>query len=157
MADSISLALDFDRGMDGLAENDLIDEAEVDSVIRETVIHTIGEASFAQGKVDAWSSHILEGCLKKLAAMGKPFKYVVTCSITQVRHCAPVHVYCACLSLASARSPKTAGFARAMQRAGTGLHAAACMRWNPKTDGKLGVHWESETVLALVTIYWAAV
>ncbi len=86
MTDSVA-AMAFERGMDGLAENDLVDEAEVDSVIRETVIHTIGEAAFTQGKVNAWSSHIVEGCLKKLAAMGKPFKYVVTCSIIQVRCC----------------------------------------------------------------------
>lgn len=57
--------------------------------------------------------------------MGKPFKYVVTCSISQ--------------------------------KAGAGLHAAACARWNPKTDGRLGVHWESETVLALVTVFWVAI
>ncbi|GAB4812995.1 hypothetical protein N2152v2_000041 [Parachlorella kessleri] len=118
-------SLDFERGMDGLAENDLVDEAEVDSVIRETVLHTIGETAFAQAKVNSWSGQIVEGCLKKLAGMGKPFKYVITCSITQ--------------------------------RAGAGLHAASCTRWNPKTDGKLGVHWESETVLALVAVYWAAI
>lgn len=92
---------------------------------RETVLHTIGEAAFSAGKVNTWSGHIVEGCLKKLSGMAKPFKYVVTCSISQ--------------------------------RAGAGLHAAASMRCNPKTDGKLGVHWENETVMALVTVYWVAV
>ena len=77
-------SLDVERGMDGLAENDLVDEAEVDSVIRETVLHTVGETAFAQAKVNGWSGQIVEGCLKKLAGMGKPFKYVITCSITQV-------------------------------------------------------------------------
>lgn len=43
------------------------------------------------------------------------------------------------------------------QKAGAGLHAASTARWNPRTDGKLCVHWESATVQALVTVYWAAV
>lgn len=50
--DPLALA-DFEAGLDGLAENDLVDEAEVDSIIRETVLHTIGENPWADSKVRA--------------------------------------------------------------------------------------------------------
>ena len=63
--------------------------------------------------------------LKRLAALSKPFKYVVTCNLTQ--------------------------------KAGAGLHAASCTRWNDKTDGKLTVQWENNTMIVLVTVYWLAI
>lgn len=108
-------------------------------------------------QVGTWTSHIIEGALKKLAALQKPMKYICHVSLTQ--------------------------------RAGAGLHAASCSRWNQKTDGVWGlggwvaahiptwpqrwhsgvhaalptatagllsVHWESQTVLALVTVFWVA-
>eukprot|EP00887_Chlorella_sp_A99_P003474 scaffold7.g3474.t1 len=117
--------LDLNSPLDGLAENDLTDEAEVDSIIREALLQTVGDTPFANGKVPTWSAQLAEGCLKKLAALQKPFKYVVTVNLCQ--------------------------------KAGAGLHAASSARWNPKTDGKLCVHWESATVSALVVVYWVAV
>ncbi|KAL4425330.1 hypothetical protein ABPG75_009346 [Micractinium tetrahymenae] len=122
--DPLALA-QFEAGLDGLAENDLVDEAEVDSIVRETVLHTIGDAPWADAKVGAWTSQVIEGILKKLAALQKPMKYVCHVSLTQ--------------------------------RAGAGLHAAAASRWNAKTDGSLSVHWESATVLALVTVFWVSI
>lgn len=122
--DPMALAA-FEAGLDGLAENDLVDEAEVDSIIRETVIHTIGDAPWADAKVGPWTNQVIEGILKKLAGLQKPMKYVCHVTLTQ--------------------------------RAGAGLHAAAASRWNAKTDGSLSVHWESGTVLALVTVFWVAI
>lgn len=40
------------------------------------------------------------------------------------------------------------------QKAGAGLHAASCVRWNDKIDGKLTVQWENNTMIILVTVYW---
>ncbi|PSC76609.1 dynein light chain Tctex-type [Micractinium conductrix] len=120
-----ALALaEFEAGLDGLAENDLVDEAEVDSIIRETVLHAIGDMPWSDAKVGPWTSQVIEGILKKLAGLQKPMKYVCHVSLTQ--------------------------------RAGAGLHAAAASRCNAKTDGSLTVHWESATVLALVTVFWLA-
>ena len=46
------LLADYEAGLDGLAENDLVDEAEVDSIVQETVLHTIGgDTPWADGKV----------------------------------------------------------------------------------------------------------
>ena len=44
---------DFEAGLDGLHENDLIDEAEVDSIVREAILQTIGDAPWADSKVGA--------------------------------------------------------------------------------------------------------
>lgn len=140
LLDPLALA-DFEAGLDGLHENDLVDEAEVDSIVREAILHTIGETPWTDSKVcrllpqqkgrnsqrdplclpdlpatslfhpctllevqvASWTSHIIEGTLKKLAALQKPMKYVCKVGLTQ--------------------------------RSGAGLHAACCSRWNPKTDG----------------------
>lgn len=48
--DPMALA-EFEAGLDGLAENDLVDEAEVDSIMRETVLHTIGDTPWTDSKV----------------------------------------------------------------------------------------------------------
>ena len=46
-------------------------------------VQTIGDSQFAHNKLNIWTNNIVEGCLKKLAALGKPFKYVVTCNLVQ--------------------------------------------------------------------------
>lgn len=115
---------DDDGTIAGLSEEDLIDDAEVDTLIRDSVSQTVGESQFTLAKINLWSSNVVEGCLKKLASLNKPFKYVVTCNLTQ--------------------------------KAGAGLHTASCTRWNEKTDGKMSVQWENQTMLVLVTVYWLA-
>lgn len=117
--------MDDDTGVDGLTEDDLIDDAEIDTMVREAISGAAGDNQFLHSKADAWSSNIVEGCLKRLAALNKPFKYVVTCNLTQ--------------------------------KSGAGLHAASCTRWNDKTDGKLTVQWENNTMIVLVTVYWLSV
>ncbi|KAK9823472.1 hypothetical protein WJX72_002978 [[Myrmecia] bisecta] len=116
---------DDDGTIDGLNEDDLIDDAEIDTLIREAIAQTVGDSSFVTSKINQWSSNTVEGCLKRLAALNKPFKYVVTCTLTQ--------------------------------KAGAGLHTASCTRWNEKTDGKMSVPWENQTMSILVTVYWLAV
>jgi dynein light chain Tctex-type 1 len=111
--------------IDGLHEDDLMDDAEVDTMIRESISQVVGDNAFTHAKINTWSSNIVENCLKRLAALSKPFKYVVTCNLSQ--------------------------------KAGAGLHAASCQRWNDKTDGKLTVPWENATMLILVTVYWLAI
>ena len=99
-----------------------MDDAEVDTMVREAITASVGDNQFLHTKIDTWSNNIVEGCLKRLAALNKPFKYVVTCNLTQ--------------------------------KAGAGLHASSCTRWNEKTDGKLTVQWENNTMIILVTVYW---
>ena len=110
--------------VDGLSVEDLVEDAEVDTMIRDTIASVVADNAFTHAKMDTWANNIVEGCLKRLGSLGKPFKYVVTCNLSQ--------------------------------KAGAGLHAASCQRWNDKTDGKLTVPWENDTMLVLVTVYWLA-
>ena len=119
-----ALLYEYERGLDGLSEGDLVVEAEVEALVRETVAQAVGDSAYAPARVDAWSAAVLEGCLKKLSALGKPYKYVVTCGLGQ--------------------------------RAGAGLHAASCARWNPRTDGTAAVLWHNDAVQGLVSVHWVA-
>jgi dynein light chain Tctex-type 1 len=119
-------SMDEDGLLDGgLTEDDLIDDAEVDSLLRESIAVAVGDAQFLHAKIDAMSANIVEGGLKRLAALNKPFKFVLTCNLSQ--------------------------------KAGAGLHAATCTRWGAKTDGKLSVQWENQTMMVLLTVYWLAI
>jgi dynein light chain Tctex-type 1 len=75
--------MDDDTLIEGLTEDDLIDDAEVDTMVREAITSALGDSQFLHAKIDSWSANIVEGCLKRLAAVNKPFKYVLTCSLTQ--------------------------------------------------------------------------
>mmetsp|Transcript_5387 Transcript_5387/g.7282 ORF Transcript_5387/g.7282 Transcript_5387/m.7282 type:complete len:120 (+) Transcript_5387:170-529(+) len=70
-------------GGSGLREDQLITHDEMDTVIRESVESTLGTAAFQHNKVNPWTSNIVEGSLKRLAALNKPFKYIVTCALLQ--------------------------------------------------------------------------
>jgi len=56
---------------------------EVNMVIKESVETTIGANTYQHNKVSQWSSNIVEQSLKRLTALGKPFKYVVSVVILQ--------------------------------------------------------------------------
>lgn len=117
-----TMTYDDEAQSEGINEEDLMDDAEVDTMIRESITQVLGDAIFLHSKIDVWVANIVEGCLKRLAAFSKPFKYVVTCNL--------------------------------QQQTGAGLHVATTTRWSQKTDGKLTVQWESETIFVLVTVYW---
>ncbi len=72
-----------DDGRQGLQEDDLLDDAEVDTLIRDTISQTIGECLFDHAQMSTWTDEIVEGCLKRLNNMKKPFKYVVSCNLAQ--------------------------------------------------------------------------
>ena len=68
---------------DGLTEEQLWEVAEVDGVVRDAIGSVLQDVQFQASKVDAWAGNVVEGCLKRLAGAGKPFKYVVTCNLAQ--------------------------------------------------------------------------
>jgi dynein light chain Tctex-type 1 len=78
----MSYALDEDARQ-GLEEDDLLDDAEVDTLVREAIAQALGETHFKHDMVSQWTNGIIEGCLKRLSVLAKPFKYVVTCSLSQ--------------------------------------------------------------------------
>ena len=83
---------DEDR-IEGLLEDELVDDAEVDTMIRETLSQVLGDSAFVHAKMDAWTANVVEGSLKRLASCSKPFKYVVTCNLQQ-RTGAGLHTAC---------------------------------------------------------------
>lgn len=78
-----------DDGRQGLQEDDLLDNAEVDGLIRDTINQTIGDSLFDHANIKTWTTDIVDGCLKRLASQRKPFKYVVTCNVAQKVHPLP--------------------------------------------------------------------
>ena len=60
-----------------------ISSEEVQVLVNETVNTVIGSGQFQHSLVDKWTSYVVEGCLKKLASLGKPLKYIVSCNIQQ--------------------------------------------------------------------------
>lgn len=61
-------------GEQRLADEDLVDDAEVDTLIREAIVQIMGDNAYVPSKSNQWSANIVEGCLKRLAALSKPFK-----------------------------------------------------------------------------------
>ena len=43
----------------------------------------LNNQAFTHSKLDTWSNNVIEACLKRCTALGKPFKYVVTSHLTQ--------------------------------------------------------------------------
>mmetsp|Transcript_4474 Transcript_4474/g.8988 ORF Transcript_4474/g.8988 Transcript_4474/m.8988 type:complete len:113 (-) Transcript_4474:372-710(-) len=58
-------------------------QEEVYEVVKESVQSSLGNAVYTHSKVTTWQATIVENALKRLAALNKPFKYVVTCMISQ--------------------------------------------------------------------------
>lgn len=57
-----------------VSEEDIPDDAEIDTLVREAIAQVIGDSTYAPAKVAVWSTNVVEGGLKRLAALSKPFK-----------------------------------------------------------------------------------
>lgn len=75
--------MDEEGMVEGVREEDLMDDAEVDTMVRDSVAAAVGDMPFLHAKIDTWANNVVEGCVKRLAALAKPYKYVVTCNLTQ--------------------------------------------------------------------------
>eukprot|EP00002_Diphylleia_rotans_P002341 TRINITY_DN1149_c0_g1_i2.p1 TRINITY_DN1149_c0_g1~~TRINITY_DN1149_c0_g1_i2.p1 ORF type:complete len:114 (+),score=22.03 TRINITY_DN1149_c0_g1_i2:72-413(+) len=58
-------------------------QEDVNNIIKDAVEATLQSAVYNHNKVTQWTSNIVEQCLKRLAGLNKPFKYVVTCIVMQ--------------------------------------------------------------------------
>lgn len=68
---------------------------DVSNIIKESVDAVLQNQQYNEPKVSQWTSSCLENCVKKLAALNKPFKYVVTCIIMQ-KNGAGLHTAASC-------------------------------------------------------------
>jgi len=55
----------------------------VQSIIEKVCKACLAEQGFLHSKIGQWTATIVENCLKELSAINKPFKYVVTTTLTQ--------------------------------------------------------------------------
>lgn len=60
-----------DEALGGLTEAELVDDAEIDTLMRDAIVSTIGDSQFNQGKLSTWSNNIADTCLKRLAALAR--------------------------------------------------------------------------------------
>lgn len=106
-------------------------------------------------QVSQWTSVCLESCIKKLAGLNKPFKYVVTCIIMQKSG--------AWVGRTGLRKPAchqqahTCSLAPACAPAGAGLHTAASCWWDNTTDGSRTVKFENKSMYCIMTVFGLAI
>jgi len=72
-----------------------LDDAEflvedVETIVKSALQSVLNDTSYEQEKLNAWSNAVIDNCLKGLAGLGKPFKYV--CSVILMQKTgAPLH------------------------------------------------------------------
>lgn len=57
--------------------------AEVDHIVQGVIGKVLGEQRYSPNLVDAWCDQILETSLTQIASLGRPFKYIGTCVISE--------------------------------------------------------------------------
>mmetsp|Transcript_196 Transcript_196/g.379 ORF Transcript_196/g.379 Transcript_196/m.379 type:complete len:122 (+) Transcript_196:108-473(+) len=56
---------------------------EVIQVIKSCIESTLSNTVYDKKKLNGWCNRVVEGCIKGVLKMDKPFKYVVTCILMQ--------------------------------------------------------------------------
>ena len=51
---------------------------DVNNIIKESIDSVLLNTSYVHTEVGKWTSEVVEGCLKRLTGLNKPFKYVGT-------------------------------------------------------------------------------
>mmetsp|Transcript_25175 Transcript_25175/g.54995 ORF Transcript_25175/g.54995 Transcript_25175/m.54995 type:complete len:114 (+) Transcript_25175:660-1001(+) len=70
-------------------------QEDVTAVIKEAVDSVLSSASYQHNKIGQWTSNVIEGCMKRLKDLNKPFKYIVTSIIVQ-KNGAGLHMATSC-------------------------------------------------------------
>eukprot|EP00243_Klebsormidium_subtile_P005205 TRINITY_DN2049_c0_g9_i1.p1 TRINITY_DN2049_c0_g9~~TRINITY_DN2049_c0_g9_i1.p1 ORF type:complete len:114 (-),score=35.93 TRINITY_DN2049_c0_g9_i1:305-646(-) len=68
---------------------------DVNNIIKEAVDGALLNAAYSHTKIGQWTNNVVESCLKRLTALNKPFKYIVTCIIMQ-KNGAGLHTASSC-------------------------------------------------------------
>ena len=58
-------------------------EENVQMIVRNAIVQTVADHIYNAKQVDSWVNAIVETCLKQLQNLNRPFKYLVTCVISQ--------------------------------------------------------------------------
>lgn len=68
---------------------------DVEAIVKESIDAVLANAPYKHAFVGQWTNDVVETCVKRLAGLNKPFKYVVTCVIMQ-RNGAGLHTAASC-------------------------------------------------------------
>ncbi|MES1908184.1 MAG: hypothetical protein MHM6MM_001165 [Cercozoa sp. M6MM] len=69
--------------MNTLDEEQEFDYDEVKRCITKAIEQVVGHEMYTERNVDEWTTSIIEGALRGLQLLNKPYKYVVTCVLMQ--------------------------------------------------------------------------
>ncbi|CAH8680178.1 unnamed protein product [Schistosoma rodhaini] len=58
-------------------------QEEAESIIKKCIQNIIGTNPYTNESAKEWARTIVDNCRSDLVKLGKPFKYVVNCTITQ--------------------------------------------------------------------------
>lgn len=83
------------EGVDPAIEEAAFVADDVSNIIKESIDAVLQNQQYSETKVSQWTSSCLEHCIKRLTALNKPFKYVVTCIIMQ-KNGAGLHTAASC-------------------------------------------------------------
>lgn len=56
---------------------------DIENIVKLAIHSILNENSFHSLKVNEWTNGIITQCLTKLKSLSKPYKYVITCIITE--------------------------------------------------------------------------
>lgn len=56
---------------------------DVTQIVKEAIDSVLANVTYQHTKVPQWTSLVIEGCLKRLKDLNKPFKYIVTSVVMQ--------------------------------------------------------------------------
>ncbi|KAM9709901.1 dynein light chain Tctex-type 3-like [Menidia menidia] len=63
--------------------DDVINTDDTSALVKECIEGVIGGTDYNQSKVNQWTASIVEHSLSHLVKQGRPFKYIVNCSVMQ--------------------------------------------------------------------------
>ena len=77
-------------------QNEFVTE-QVQEIVKKQIagVLNVTGLTYTKEKVNTWCTQIVDGILKSLAGLGKPFKYTVTCVIMQ-KNGSPLHTAASC-------------------------------------------------------------
>eukprot|EP00126_Sphaerothecum_destruens_P008135 Sdes_comp20101_c0_seq1m13098 len=119
---------------------------EVNNIIKESIEQSLQNTVYNHNKVSQWTANVVELCLKKLTALNKPFKYVVTNIIMQ-KNGAGLHTASSCFW-----DNSTDGTYRFLLLPVSFEFLPDCFVDGDAT-GSCTVRWENKTMYCIVTVF----
>lgn len=154
-----------------MADDETSDESfvveDVETLVKQQLQSTLSEVQYDSERVGTWINTVIDSCLKGLQAMGKSYKYIVTCIIMQ-KNGAGLHTSAG--AFWDGRKDGSFGGAAGARVEGPAAAAAAALREGRRTPtplpnrappcpfaGIVKVPWENASMHCIVTIFGLAI